>query len=127
MVPELTVTNFGASLSFYTKIIGFEVHYQRSNPNFAFLEREGSQLMIEEYHESGWNVADITPPLGKGINLQIETKDVTLLASAIASSGFKLFREIKTSAYETQDGPSTQKEFLVQDPDGYLLRFVEVI
>lgn len=38
MVPELTVTDFEGSLSFYTDILGFKIRNQRENPNFAYLE-----------------------------------------------------------------------------------------
>lgn len=56
MVPELTVMNFEQSLRFYTEILGFKVRNQRSAPNFAYLEQEQVQIMIEQFHETGWNV-----------------------------------------------------------------------
>jgi hypothetical protein len=71
MVPELTVTSVAASLLFHMRM-GFAVRYQRSNPAFAYLTLGHAQLMIEENHETGWNVAPLERPYGRGDNLQTE-------------------------------------------------------
>jgi len=76
MVPELTVSDFAESLAFYTQGVGFAVAFSRTEPAFAYLDFEGAQLMISEFHQDGWNVAGLTRPYGRGINLQIECSDV---------------------------------------------------
>jgi len=38
-----------------------------------------------------------------------------------------LYRELKESWYDTGGVLSGQKEILVQDPDGYLLRFTQYL
>jgi catechol 2,3-dioxygenase-like lactoylglutathione lyase family enzyme len=127
MVPELTVSDFDESLAFYTRGVGFDVAFSRAEPAFAYLDLEGAQLMISEFHEDGWNVGELTRPHGRGINLQIECSDVEGLREDLARSSYSLYRGIEEAWYETGDVLSGQREFLVQDPDGYLLRFSEFL
>ena len=39
--------------------------------------------------------------------------------------GFPFYREIKENSYKTSNGLIKQREFLIQDLDGYLLRFCQ--
>jgi lactoylglutathione lyase len=48
LVPELVVSDFETSFRFYVSILGFAFKYGRADPRFAYLEFEGSQIMIEE-------------------------------------------------------------------------------
>ena len=116
MVPELTVSGFDESLALL-----------RAEPAFAYLDFEGTQLMISEFHEEGWNVGELARPYGRGINLQIECSDVEGLREDLARSSYPLYRGIEEEWYETGDMLSGQREFLVQDLDGYLLRFSEFL
>ena len=127
MVPELTVSDFDESLAFYTRGVGFEVAFSRAEPAFAYLDFDGAQLMISEFHRVGWNVGELARPYGRGINLQIECSDVEGLREDLARSSYPLYRGIEEAWYETGDVLSGQLEFLVQDPDGYLLRFSEFL
>ncbi len=127
MVPELTVTDFKKSLAFYTDILGFQIRNQREKPDFAYLEHEKAQIMIEQFHESSWNTAELSYPLGRGINLQIELTNTQPILDRLKKSNVKLYRDIKESWYDTGSLSSGQKEFLVQDPDGYLLRFTQFL
>ena len=127
MVPELTVSDFDESLAFYTRGVGFDVAFSRAEPAFAYLDFEGVQLMISEFHEDGWNVGELTRPYGRGINLQIECSDVEGLREDLARSSYPLYLGIEEAWYETGDVLSGQLEFLGQDPDGYLLRFSEFL
>ncbi|EPJ46620.1 MAG: glyoxalase family protein [Osedax symbiont Rs1] len=127
MVPELTVTDFQKSLDFYTNILGFSIRNQRKKPDFAYLEQEKVQLMIEQYHENGWNVAELSLPLGRGVNFQIELADTQPILNRLAKSKIQLYRELKESWYDTGSVLSGQTEFLVQDLDGYLLRFTQYL
>jgi catechol 2,3-dioxygenase-like lactoylglutathione lyase family enzyme len=126
LVPELTVTDFNASLTFYTQVLGFKLAFSRENasgePVFAYLDREGIQLMLEAA-PSSWPVADLTKPYGRGINIQIEWPDVTQLRDTLMQLAYPLYRDIEESWRETGTMLSGAREFLVQDPDGYLLRF----
>ena len=127
MVPELSVTDFSKSLHFYCEILGFSIRNQRSNPDFAYLDMENVQLMLEQIHESGWNTGALEFPLGRGINFQIELADIATVHGRLVSAQIALYREMKESWYDVGDKLSGQREFLVQDPDGYLLRFSQYL
>ncbi|KJV09933.1 hypothetical protein VZ95_08275, partial [Elstera litoralis] len=64
-------------------------------------------------------------PFGRGINLQIEVEDLTILTARLSTSQVPLFQEAQTAWYRENDIEHGQMELLVQDPDGYLLRFVQ--
>ena len=127
MVPELSVTDFSKSLHFYCEILGFSIRNQRLNPDFAYLDMENVQLMLEQIHESGWNTGVLEFPLGRGINFQIELADIGPVHGRLVSAQIALYREMKESWYDVGDMLSGQREFLVQDPDGYLLRFSQYL
>ena len=46
MVCELIVEDIGAGLGFWCDLIGFSIAYQRSDQGFAYLERDGAQIML---------------------------------------------------------------------------------
>jgi len=127
MVPELTVTDFSRSLDFYTKILGFKVRFTRENPSFAYLYQETAQLMIEQFHQEGWNVSELRHPFGRGVNFQIELSDIKPIYQSVIDSNTKIYQECEDNWYQTDEGLIGQREFLVQDPDGYLLRFCQAI
>ncbi len=54
MVTELSVRDLAASLHFYRDILGFGVRNQRTEPQFAYLEFEQVQIMLEQIHDQGW-------------------------------------------------------------------------
>jgi hypothetical protein len=109
------------------RTFGFSIMFQRTDPNFAYLEIGGAQLMIEEDHQSAWRVAEIDSPRGRGINLQIDVPSVNEVNSRVEKSGFLVFRPVHERWYSTSEGEIGQLELLVQDPDGYLLRLVSDI
>jgi catechol 2,3-dioxygenase-like lactoylglutathione lyase family enzyme len=47
LTPELKVTDFKASLDFYTRLVGFKVLYDRPEEDFAMLGINGARIMIE--------------------------------------------------------------------------------
>jgi catechol 2,3-dioxygenase-like lactoylglutathione lyase family enzyme len=124
LIPELAVSDLGKSLEFYTKALGFKVEYQRPESKFAFLSYNGSQIMLEE--SSGkWQTGKLEQPFGRGVNFQIETDDAVQLADSIKNQGHALKMEPKENWYRKGSRLLGQKEFLVMDPDGYLLRFAQ--
>ncbi|OAT79234.1 bleomycin resistance protein [Mangrovibacter plantisponsor] len=127
MVPELTVTDFPASLRFYTDVLGFNIMIMRSEPDFAYISLGEAQLMIEQYHEEGWNTGELIRPLGRGINFQIEVDDIENLVARILTHEITLYRGLRDNHYNVGEHIACQREFLVQDPDGYLLRFSQYL
>jgi predicted enzyme related to lactoylglutathione lyase len=123
-VPELLVSDFDISLSFYTKI-GFIVEFDRREKKFAYLSYQGAQIMIDERHNGHWETAEMVQPFGRGINLQIETDNLDALIAHIKTHDFQLYSDKVIK--RRQIGPKEEGwcEFLIQDPDGYLLRFLQ--
>ena len=78
--------------------------------------------MIEEVN-GYWNTDKLEYPFGRGVNFQIEVNNLEEIRDRLIRNGIKLFRDIITSEYECSGDVLVQKEFLVQDLDGYLLRF----
>ena len=126
LIPELSVSDFEKSLRFYTNILGFRAEYSRQKPLFAFLSLEGNQIMIQEIN-SKWENGKPEKPFGRGINFQLEVKSIKPLLEALEKNKIKLFSEVEENWYKKDNELLGNKEFLVQDPDGYLLRFFEDI
>lgn len=125
LVPELMCRDVAASLAFYRDVLGFVRLYGRNDPPFAYLEREGSQIMLDQTEPDGWLTAALEPPFGRGINLQIEVSDLTPLLDALSAIDQPLFRQPEEVWYAGAGRSYGQRQFLVQDPDGYLLRFCQ--
>lgn len=125
LIPELTVSDLEKSKCFYVDLLGFCVEYERREDKFAFLSLEGIQLMLEEWHEDGWNVAELGYPFGRGVNFSMEVDDIEQIYAAVRDAGYPLYRPLKVGRYESGGEWLEQKEFLLQDPDGYLLRFTQ--
>ena len=121
LIPELSVSNIENSIKFYTSI-GFEIKYERKEDNFYFLELEENQIMIEQINDN-WNTGILEYPFGRGINISMSVKNVDKYYDKIIDNNIKVFQELKVSNYKVDDITYEDKEFLIQDPDGYLLRF----
>ena len=126
LVPELSITDYQKTLHFYTEILGFKIEYQREEEGFACLSLGESQIMIDQIGLTRtWMTGELEYPLGRGINLQIEVPDVDKLLKRLHQNNISLFMELEEKWYRKDDVEVGNKQFLVQDPDGYLLRFFE--
>lgn len=126
LVPELSVTNFKKSLDFYTKILQFTIVYEREEEGFAFLTLGQAQLMIDEIEVGRtWHTAEYKYPLGRGINFQIQVANVDDLYKKLQENKITIFLELEEKWYRRNDIEVGNRQFLVQDPDGYLLRFAQ--
>jgi catechol 2,3-dioxygenase-like lactoylglutathione lyase family enzyme len=127
LVPELYCSDFDRSLRFYVDILGFRVRYRRPEDRFAYLEREGAEIMIEAPGDPRrtWLAGELARPLGRGVNFQIEVGDVDALLARVQAAGVALFQPIEERWYRKNDQEVGNRQFLVQDPDGYLLRFFQ--
>lgn len=74
-----------------------------------------------------WQTGNLEYPLGRGINFQIDVKNVEEIYNRLKKEDYKIFEEIEEHWYRKDDEMLGCKEFLVQDPNGYLLRFSEDI
>ncbi len=124
-IPELSVSNLENSLIFYTTL-GFKVEYERPENRFVFLSMGDIQFMLQELSDNDkWNLAPLTYPFGNGINFQLEVDSVDKIYSKLKEQNYPIAFDIEENWYRQDDKLLGNKEFLVQDPDGYLLRFSE--
>ena len=100
LIPELTVSDIEISKKFYLEILEFKLEYERVEDLFIFISKEG-------------------------INFEMNIEDVESLYNRIIKLGIKPFRELKKNIYKCNGEDICQNEFLIQDPDGYLLRFTD--
>ena len=127
IVPEFVVSDLRASLDFWCRLIGFRVAYDRPEEGFAYLDLDGAQVMLEQNDPSQhhWITGPLEPPLGRGINFQIEVADVEPILERLGAASWPLFMKPEEAWYRVDDRESGQRQFLVQDPDGYLLRLMQ--
>ena len=124
-IPELSVTNLENSINFY-KTAGFEVKYDRPENKFAFISLGDIQFMLQEISNNDkWNVATLSFPFGNGINFQLEIENLDEIYNNFKNSNYKITFDIEENWYRQDNKLLGNKEFLIQDPDGYLLRFSE--
>ncbi len=121
LIPELSVTNIDKSKEFYLNL-GFKIMYERKEDKFAFLELEGNQLMIEEINDN-WNTGELEYPFGRGINISMTVSDIDNYYQNLVNKNIIFFKDIMINEYDVNGKTYLDKEFLIQDPDGYLLRF----
>ena len=126
LIPELSVADFEKSLSFYCSVLGFRIEYQRPEQQFAFLSYQACQLMIEQ-ERSTWKTGALSYPYGRGINFQIAVSALDDLLTSLDASGYPLFAGPEERWYRQDHILLGQRQFLVMDPDGYLLRFSQAI
>ena len=126
LVPELSVTNLFESKKFYVDVLGFQIEYERKEDKFMFLSYQGSQIMIEEINNH-WSVGTLEKPFGRGINFQIETNEIDAIFQRVKLANMPVYKTIFESIYKAGDVTYVEKEFLIQDPDGYLLRFQQTL
>ncbi|MEN9407432.1 MAG: hypothetical protein RLZZ455_648 [Candidatus Parcubacteria bacterium] len=126
LVPELSVSDFEKSLDFYTRILGFSIGYTRPEEGFALLILGEAQLMIDEIGKGRtWETGKLEYPLGRGVNFQIEVDSIDPLLTKVKQHNIDLFLEVEEKWYRIHHTEVGNRQFLVKDPDGYLLRFTE--
>ena len=124
-IPELSVTNLENSLNFY-KTAGFKVEYDRLESKFAFISLDKIQFMLQEIADNDkWDIAPLSYPFGNGINFQLEVENLDKIYNNFKNSDYKITFNMEENWYRQNNKLLGSKEFLIQDPDGYLLRFSE--
>lgn len=121
LIPELSVSNIDISKKFYLDL-GFKIRYERKENKFCFLQLEENQIMIEENNDN-WNTGKMEHPYGRGINLSMAVSNIEKMYEILKEKNIKFFLDLEIHEYRIDDKIFYDKEFLIQDPDGYLLRF----
>lgn len=130
LVPEFAVSNITKSLKFYVDILGFQIKYQRPEEGFAYLNIGAAELMLDQLGTGrDFNINEKPPkyPFGHGLNVQIKVDDLTPMLAAITKNNLNLCLPVEEKYYRKDDKEVGQKQFVIADPDGYLLRFYQPI
>jgi len=123
LVPELPVPDHATSREFYARILGFEVRYERPEENFSYLDLGGAELMIAGIGllDDGKTRASVWPRNQSADRGEEDRSD----HRAAQGSRDRVVPAGRGSLVSGSDMHSGNRQFLVQDPDGYLLRFFE--
>ena len=136
LVPELDVTALAPSLRFYAEVLGFRTLFERSAERFAYLERDGVELMIQEAAGPGrrFRTAPLELPCGRGVNFQLRVEDVDAVHARAVAADVPIVVPIEERWYRVEvaepggrwrvEGPAEagNRQFVLADPDGYLWR-----
>jgi catechol 2,3-dioxygenase-like lactoylglutathione lyase family enzyme len=126
LVPELLVSDLDASLRFWRDLCGFAVLYDRPEEGFACIERDGARIMLDRLGATrDWVAGPLHHPFGRGMNLEVAVASVAPLLAACAAAPWPLFLAPEEKSYRVGDGAVRVRQFILQDPDGYLVRFSE--
>ncbi|MGH0004244.1 bleomycin resistance protein [Pseudovibrio ascidiaceicola] len=128
LVPEFAVSDWKASKHFYCEVLGFECVYERPEEGFCYLSLGTAEIMIDQIgagrtFDNGH--APQSYPFGKGLNVQIEVKAIEPMVSALRQAEIPLFLEPEDKWYRKNHAEVGNRQFVVADPDGYLLRFCQ--
>ncbi len=124
LVPELLVTDIRVSMHFWCNLCGFSIAFERLYEGFAYLDLEGAQIMLEERGRNrNWITAPWDAPFGRGINFQTAIRNLDSLVTTLTASNWPLFMEPEEKWYKTGNVETGVRQFLLKDPDGYLIRF----
>ncbi|MBM6596287.1 bleomycin resistance protein [Microvirga pudoricolor] len=127
LVPELLVTDLEASLGFWRDALGFRVVYERPEHGFASIDLDGAVLMLEQRDKAArtWETGPLDHPLGRGINFEIAVADLDAILARLEAKDWPLYMAPEARWYRVDRHETGQRQFLVQDPDGYLLRLAQ--
>lgn len=128
LVPELSVSDWQRSRAFYCDFLGFTCRYDRPEEGFAYLALGKAHLMIDQIglgrtFDNGH--APKNHPFGRGLNLQIEVDSIGPLLAALELADWPLFLPVEEKWYRRGAEETGNRQFVVADPDGYLLRFYQ--
>ena len=127
LVPELYVSDLAGSLTFYRDLLEFDLLYERPQERFAYLARGGAEIMLEEPVGRTWLSGPLERPYGRGASFQIAVDDVEDLHARCAEAGATIFLAPETKRYARANDAVLVRQFIVADPDGYLLRFAQQV
>lgn len=128
LVPEFAVSDWHRSKFFYCGILGFDCLYERPEEGFCYLRMGQAELMIDQIGQGrsfdDGHLPD-SRPFGKGVNIQIRIPAVEPLVAALALNAYPLFLPVEEKWYRIRTEETGNRQFVVADPDGYLLRFFQ--
>lgn len=136
VVPELYVTDLPRSLHFYVDVLGFEIAWDRPESGFAAIGFDESIIMLEEtkalsaasdaeFERGAWRTAEIQFPFGRGVSFEVTVPDIKAVHARVVDAGFSVKLGLREREYRVADQVVRLRQFLVMDPDGYLVRLAQ--
>ena len=126
-MAEVMVSDYPVSLAFWTGPLGFATAFTRPAQKLACLERpDGAQVMIYQ-RDGDLETGPLDPPYGRGAVIQIYVDDVDVVHAAVVAAGQPFYVPLREKWRDWGDRLGGQREFLVQDPDGYLIMVAQRI
>ncbi|MDR0343201.1 MAG: VOC family protein [Nocardiopsaceae bacterium] len=117
------MTDLAASQRFWCGLLGFSEKYTRLNEGFAYLVLDKAHLMLDQAGIGRtWITAALETPLGRGVNFQLSVPSIEPVLDRLKAAGWPLFGGLEERWYRTGARETGVRQFLVQDPDGYLVR-----
>ena len=126
IVPELYCENIEVTKKFYVEVFGFDIKYERAEEEFVYFTLDGVDVMAEGLNGKGrrWLTGSMEKPFGRGINFQWDVHEIDALYLRIKTlAPASIYLEMETKGYQAGSTIAVQKQFVAQDPDGYLFRF----
>ena len=138
VVPELYVTDLPRSLHFYVDVLGFEIAWDRPESRFAAIRLRESILMLEEttalsaasdaeFERGAWRTADIEFPFGRGVSFEVTVPEIDAVHARVVDAGYSVKLGLRERDYRVAGQVVRLRQFLVMDPDGYLVRLAQPI
>ncbi len=127
LIVELMVSDYDRTLAFWSGVLGFRIAFARPAQRLACLTHpDGAQLMFYE-RDGDWETGPFEQPLGRGAIIQVFVADAAAAAASVQAVGLSFFVPLREKWRDWGDRLGGQREFLVQDPDGYLVMVAERI
>jgi catechol 2,3-dioxygenase-like lactoylglutathione lyase family enzyme len=127
LMAEMMVTDYPVSLAFWTGVLGFGIAFERPAQKLACLVHpDGAQVMVYQ-RDGDWETGTMEAPFGRGMVVQVYLRDVDAVAARVVAAGVRFYVEPREKWRDWGDRLGGQREFLVQDPDGYLVMVVQRI
>lgn len=126
-MAEMMVQDYARSLAFWTGPMGFTVAFTRPAQNLACLTHpDGAQIMIYQ-RDGDWETGPLDAPFGRGAVIQIYVTDAATTAACVTAANISFYVPLRDKWRDWGDRLGGQREFLVQDPDGYLIMVAQRI
>lgn len=99
--------------------------YERAEEGFAYLALDAAQLMIDQIGATRTFVAEnaaLEFPMGRGMNLQLAVPSLQPILTRLERSAIDLVLPPEEKWYRRGTVEVGNRQFIVADPDGYLIR-----
>jgi catechol 2,3-dioxygenase-like lactoylglutathione lyase family enzyme len=134
LTPELNVRDLTRSLDFYVRLLGFAVQFERADEGFAAITLGGASLMLEQIdafdevsdrefvEERRWITGKLEYPFGRGLNILIQVMDLDSVYNRLLKDNYPIKCPMEERWYRVNNQLIGVRQFMVMDPDGFLLR-----